>query len=605
MAVKTDILEALGETALVLPRLINRALSANDRVKYFFTLFQNARQHADAPGTDVPSLREEREASGVEDATLDAVVTASVREGSTLHIPEAARVHAAILQGIAEMLEPLKVAGSGDAARSVVHNALRQRLDNLTALAPSFDDDLISADYIDALTRGRGDERDGLHVLVMDLHRELNQLQRDIATESIEGAAVYAIGDSDRPFIAAFMAGVKETAALKFDHPGLATTATRSGERLVIQNDIGTTEAHVLVVHIDGSILTVTYTDVHKARLRFFQSLLEPIGLEWTATNAGDGPGAYQLAVGRAAARSPDELRRHLRYLGSRLVFLIDWNRARKRLTRFLKKSDAIAVLKWAADQQVGHRAFLQLGDVRLVSTAMERAAAHAPIRFGSRLDEIVGRQSARAFLQDVLRISAEGLRDARSARLIQDQIHAEFLTRIHTSEHTGLALAADHATLVAALAALVRDAFVSAAAESDADNVARLAARAKTWETKADQIVARSRTLLADATTSGAVIRLLSEADDVADGLEEAAFLLTLVSGRGAGQQALDVLRDLAELMTVGAQRYVSCLECARDVHPAGAHGEVEEFLVTIDRVIAFEHQADDRERAAKACTD
>jgi hypothetical protein len=47
-------------------------------------------------------------------------------------------------------------------------------------------------------------------------------------------------------------------------------------------------------------------------------------------------------------------------------VFLIDWNRARKRLGRFLKKTDAIDVLKWAADHNVSHRAFLQFGDVRL-----------------------------------------------------------------------------------------------------------------------------------------------------------------------------------------------------------------------------------------------
>ena len=40
--------------------------------------------------------------------------------------------------------------------------------------------------------------------------------------------------------------------------PGLGTTATRVGARLTIQNDIGATEVHVLVVHVEGSAATVT-----------------------------------------------------------------------------------------------------------------------------------------------------------------------------------------------------------------------------------------------------------------------------------------------------------------------------------------------------------
>ena len=42
MPAKTDILENLGETALLLPRLINQALTANDRVKYLVDPVQSA-----------------------------------------------------------------------------------------------------------------------------------------------------------------------------------------------------------------------------------------------------------------------------------------------------------------------------------------------------------------------------------------------------------------------------------------------------------------------------------------------------------------------------------------------------------------------------------
>ena len=229
----------------------------------------------------------------------------------------------------------------------------------------------------------------------MDLHRELNRLQARIASESVDGALVYDITDADRVLVAAFMGGLNATAPLKFDHPGLGTTATRVGDRLVIQNDIGTTDAHVIVLHVVGLTLSVTYTDVHVARLRFFQSLLVPVGFEWNARPSAQSSPGFELTVGQVTARDARELAERLSGVGSRLVFLIDWNKARKRLGRFLKKSDAIAVLKWAADHNVGHRAFLQLGDVRLVYTAMERAA-RAQIRYGARLDEILGREAAR-----------------------------------------------------------------------------------------------------------------------------------------------------------------------------------------------------------------
>ena len=42
--------------------------------------------------------------------------------------------------------------------------------------------------------------------------------------------------------------------------------------------------------------------------------------------------------------------------------------------------------------------------------------------------------------------------------------------------------------------------------------------------------------------------------------------------------------------------------LECAQEAHRLGGRDEVEEFLVAVDAVIAFEHTSDDRERAVQA---
>ena len=74
-------------------------------------------------------------------------------------------------------------------------------------------------------------------------------------------------------------------------------------------------------------------------------------------------------------------------------------------------------------------------------------------------------------------------------------------------------------------------------------------------WETRADDLVRRSRTVLEQASTGGALSALLTEADDVADGLEEAAFLLTLAPQQRTTRKGLDALRDLSDLITRGAQ--------------------------------------------------
>ena len=157
-------------------------------------------------------------------------------------------------------------------------------------------EDRISGDYIDRLTSGQREAGDSLHLLVMDLHKELNRLQQRLATETIDGAQVYGVLDDDRPLIAAFMAGVNRTRELKFDHPGLGTTATRSGERLVIQNDIGTTEAHVLVVHVEGG---ACHADLHRRAHRPPGLLPEPVR-SFRRALAGHG-----VAAGRGA---PEDL---------------------------------------------------------------------------------------------------------------------------------------------------------------------------------------------------------------------------------------------------------------------------------------------------------
>ena len=116
----------------------------------------------------------------------------------------------------------------------------------------------------------------------MDLDRQINRLSGELASEVIHGANVWELQPEDRVRVAAFMRGLHRTAALKFDHPGLDTCATRDGERLLLQNDIGTNGAHVLVIQINARRITLTYSDLHRSRLEFFQALLTPFGAQWS-----------------------------------------------------------------------------------------------------------------------------------------------------------------------------------------------------------------------------------------------------------------------------------------------------------------------------------
>jgi uncharacterized protein Yka (UPF0111/DUF47 family) len=595
MSAKLTVIDQLGESALLLPELIARGLSANDRIKYYLTLLQAAKAHAEHPEAAVPDLRREREASGIEDGAFDEVVAGSRREtGAAVWLPHATRLQALLFADLHDMLKPVLVSPDTTASPGTY----AARLEALTAQAAPADGDVLPAAYVDALTRATGPGGDSVHRLVMDLHRELNRLQATIARESLDGAAVYGLSEDDRVLVRAFMQGLNATAPLKFDHPGLATTATRTGARLSIQNDIGTTDAHVIVIHVEDLTATIIYADVHRSRATFLKDMLSPYDVQWSSSPAPDGA-AFEMSTGRLVAGDRTALERYLTFLGSRLVFLIDWNRARKRLQRFVRKSDALAVLKRAAEHNVGHRAFLQAGDTRLVYAALERTRAE--LRYGMRLDEFLGREEAQTFLESVLRLTAEGLTEGRSLRLIQDEVEAELLTHLQTTEHGVIGMAAEHATLIVTLAERLQQTLARSGRGDAGAYILRTAELAKKWETQADEIVKHSRRVLDQVPAGGAIAQLVSEADDVADALEEAAFFLTLLPNPSEPDTA-DVLRSLADLLTQNAKQYVRLLEYAKDLAHAPERGDLDAFLVTVDQIVRLEHDADGAERLAQA---
>lgn len=605
MGTKQEIIGSLGEKQLLLPGLVQAGLAANDRIKYFFTLLQLAREQCEQPAPNPPDLAREREACGVADAELDGVIGASRgAPGGRCRIPGAAALLARVLDCLREMLAPVELAEELGLEGGV--DAYRKRLAAVVKLARSARRDLVPAALISALTSGERKRGDTAHLLVMDLHKALNRLQGELSRESVDGARVYGLRAADKELVRAFMRGLNSTQALKLDHPGLGTTATLSGRQLLLQNDIGTTDAHVLVLHVEGLSATLTYSDVHLERLLFFQSLFEEFAVQWEETRSRresglNQGGIYHLSIGSFKARDRDQLMQYLAFLGSRLVFLIDWNRARKRLRGFVPKRDVIAVLKWAAEKGCGHMAFLKVGGDVLIYDAMQFAIKGAP-RFGEDLRDMLGRERALAFLKFVVRTCAEGVLTAKPDSLIRDEVRAELANYFHSAEQDLLDLACEHAALLVELASGVRDGVLQLQLAGTNGALERIAERAKAWETAADALLNQVRAAVDHS--AGAVFFkvLLEAADDVADCLEEAAFHFTLFPPRAAPEDAHGRLRALADLLVEGAQEYLKALTTARYVRRGGDRDDMRDFLEAVHRITKVEHDSDQAQRAIKS---
>jgi uncharacterized protein Yka (UPF0111/DUF47 family) len=596
MSQKTRIVDTLGEQSLLRPAVINAALGANDRAKYYFTLLQTAVLRAQQPDSRAPDLRRERLACGVDDDALDSVVAEAVadRDGR-IRIVEGDSVIRALLGEIGIMLAPFaEDTGHTFKAR---FNVLRERAEVLQmgVYAPA---------DIDGMTSASREGGDSLHLLVVDLHKSLNAAQAAIASEDIDGASAYAIEPADRLLIAAFMRGVHRTAPLKFDHPGLGTTATRSGKRLIMQNDIGTTDAHVLVIHVDGLKVALTYTDVHLPRLLFFQNLFEGRGVDWDDTRSrrddAMDDGVFHLCVGTFAATSSRKLQDYLAFLGSRLVFLIDWNKARKRLQALVSKGDAIRLLLWAAQNDVGHLGFLKAGGESLVFGALD-FVLKGQARFGQQLTQVLDKREANTFLKFVLKTCAEsGLRGDPDS-FAQDAVRAELFNSFRSVQERLYDILADHAALIAEIAGGVRDSLLQAGLAGAGKTFERNAERAKDWESIADDLVNRARSASANSDATE-FFRLIVEAtDDIADELEDAAFHLTLLPSTGSRADAESRLQALGELLVHGTQEYVKLVENARHVRRGGAREDVHDFLAAIHRIQQIEHDTDEAQRGIK----
>ena len=147
----------------------------------------------------------------------------------------------------------------------------------------------------------------------------------------------------------------------------------------MIQNDIGETDAHVVVIAVEQEAVTVAYTDVHLARAKFFTGLCRNFPVSWSglerrgAEGLGDN-GEFYLVTGRYPTGDGQRRDSFLETIGASLVFLIDWNKARKVLRTWITpRPTRCRILDLGRHaNEFGHRGFLELGGSELVGVGHE-----------------------------------------------------------------------------------------------------------------------------------------------------------------------------------------------------------------------------------------
>jgi uncharacterized protein Yka (UPF0111/DUF47 family) len=510
-------------------------------------------------------MRQELAAAGVQDAWLRDLPASASLAGDAFFVPDLPALSGLLNEDLGVMARP--VVETADLAGD--DHAIAERLAHWHAFLTELKGDHLGAPALHALTHGNRHEDDSLHILVMDLHKRINQLAAGLASEDIDGAHVWQVSDTDRPLIRAFMAGLNRTAPLKLSHPGLDTAATRDGERLLIQNDIGTNDAHVLVLQVQGLGITLTYSDLHRGRFAFFQQLLAELGAHWSVVEPRVSEGlnqgeAYWVGTATFACADTAALCAALGGVGARIVFLIDWNRARKRLQHFVDKDEAVAVLTELAHREIGHMAWLQAGGERLVFDAMQ-ALGEETFRIGDRLEAVLGKPTACALLVDVMAHATRALLAGQPVQLVADETRM-LMSHYVQRRGSGFELLSEHAAYCQTLAQRVRDGLAHGLHRSQAD-ADQLAARAKAWERRADHLVMQARERAVRQPHWHAFARILELADDVADALEEAAFMLSLIADghhKGWHADVQHALQQLADTVLDANQAHVKALAVA-----------------------------------------
>src|SRR3974377_1692019 len=135
---KGQILERLGEHAVLLPELIGVGLAANDRAKLRLTMLQEALAHAQNPAAALRDLATELRKAGLDDARFDSAVPGAQAVGTgRFAIPGSRLLIAGLFDELETMRTPLAALPAGQ--------EFAARLGALRQAAPRAGDDIVAA----------------------------------------------------------------------------------------------------------------------------------------------------------------------------------------------------------------------------------------------------------------------------------------------------------------------------------------------------------------------------------------------------------------------------------------------------------------------------
>jgi len=279
---------------------------------------------------------------------------------------------------------------------------------------------------------------DSLHRLVMDLHQIAQPAGGGLRREILSGAHVFGLNAEDaRRWKASCRGSTRPHPEVQSSRP--RHDGDRSGGRLLIQNDIGTTTP-TCGDRGQEERRDVTYTDVHRARAKFSSRCSTGFRRNGAGSIAmSRRVSARQRLLPRHRAISCRQRRRSQRLperAGAALVFLIDWNKARKLLRSWVAKDDATRILDWAARQRIGQPASSTRRH-ELIGAAVRNAAPTGSASASGWT--ALGRNAAVDFLK--ARCGCRPRRSAsRSVRLVRDQIEADLVRRLERVDSALLA---------------------------------------------------------------------------------------------------------------------------------------------------------------------
>ena len=185
---KAEILERLGERAVLVPSLFGEALSANDRIKLRLSLLQEAGLQAQAPSRAPRHFEAEGRAAGLAEPKLDTFVIGAKLVGPRrIFVPGVGSLLSGISADLDTMLAPIRAVDGEGAA------AFAERSERLKTTVPPVDDDQLDLSAIDSLASTNRAAGDSVHLLVMDFHKALNQLTAETAVKTLDGAKVHAL----------------------------------------------------------------------------------------------------------------------------------------------------------------------------------------------------------------------------------------------------------------------------------------------------------------------------------------------------------------------------------------------------------------------------